>query len=135
VIDLVEPVTLSFALRYLISFSKASPLAATVVLSMRKVRRRPARGWPTRTIIHDGALGFGVASCQLLQRALRLSRTDFANARCHCLGDRCASLPRRSCRSLWSTGCRTWGTSGSAWRRNSRARRWRTRPRVLPFAG
>jgi proliferating cell nuclear antigen len=36
VIDLNEPVTLSFALRYLNSFSKATPLSPTVVLSMSK---------------------------------------------------------------------------------------------------
>ena len=36
-IDLVEPVTLTFALRYLNSFSKATPLSPTVVLSMSKV--------------------------------------------------------------------------------------------------
>ena len=43
-IDLVEPVTLTFALRYLNSFSKATPLSPTVILSMNKVCRRPARG-------------------------------------------------------------------------------------------
>jgi len=37
VIDLVEPVTLTFALRYLNSFSKATPLSPTVILSMSKV--------------------------------------------------------------------------------------------------
>ena len=36
VIDLHEPVTLTFALRYLNSFSKATPLASSVVLSMSK---------------------------------------------------------------------------------------------------
>ena len=36
-IDLVEPVTLTFALRYLNSFSKATPLSTTVILSMSKV--------------------------------------------------------------------------------------------------
>lgn len=36
VIDLQEPVTLNFALRYLNSFTKATPLAQTVTLSMSK---------------------------------------------------------------------------------------------------
>ncbi|GHP04646.1 hypothetical protein PPROV_000340000 [Pycnococcus provasolii] len=36
VIDLQEPVTLTFALRYLNSFTKATPLASTVTLSMSK---------------------------------------------------------------------------------------------------
>jgi len=40
VIDLVEPVTLTFALRYLNSFSKATPLSPTVILSMSKVGPR-----------------------------------------------------------------------------------------------
>ena len=36
VIDLQEPVTLTFALRYLNSFAKATPLSPTVTLSMSK---------------------------------------------------------------------------------------------------
>merc|ERR1712137_353988 len=36
VIDLQKPVTLNFALRYLNSFTKATPLAQTVTLSMSK---------------------------------------------------------------------------------------------------
>lgn len=35
-IELTEPVTLSFALRYLNSFAKATPLSPTVTLSMSK---------------------------------------------------------------------------------------------------
>ena len=42
-IDLVEPVTLTFALRYLNSFSKATPLSPTVILSMSKVSVVSAR--------------------------------------------------------------------------------------------
>ena len=37
VIDLQEPVSLTFALRYLNSFSKATPLSGTVILSLSKV--------------------------------------------------------------------------------------------------
>jgi len=36
IIDLHEPVTLTFALRYLNSFCKATPLAGQVTLSMSK---------------------------------------------------------------------------------------------------
>ena len=35
-IDLHEPVMLTFALRYLNSFTKATPLAASVIISMSK---------------------------------------------------------------------------------------------------
>lgn len=37
VIDLQEPVTLTFALRYLNSFCKATPLSSSVLLSLSKV--------------------------------------------------------------------------------------------------
>ena len=37
-IDLNEPVTLTFALRYLNSFAKATPVSTSVLLSMSKVR-------------------------------------------------------------------------------------------------
>lgn len=37
VIDLQEPVCLTFALRYLNSFAKATPLSNSVILSMSKV--------------------------------------------------------------------------------------------------
>lgn len=37
-IDLVEPVTLTFALRYLVSFSKATPLSPNVTLMLNKAR-------------------------------------------------------------------------------------------------
>ena len=36
-IDLQEPVSLTFALRYLNSFCKATPLSSTVILSLSKV--------------------------------------------------------------------------------------------------
>ena len=36
VIELQEPVSLTFALRYLNSFAKATPLSSTVTLSMSK---------------------------------------------------------------------------------------------------
>lgn len=36
VIDLHEPVMLTFALRYLNSFTKATPLASSVIISMSK---------------------------------------------------------------------------------------------------
>ncbi len=45
-IELVAPVMLPFALRYLISISKATPLAPTVTVCLSKVRRGPARGCP-----------------------------------------------------------------------------------------
>ena len=46
-IDLVEPVTLSFALRYFNSFSKATPLFPTVTLRMSKVGAQRLRQIPT----------------------------------------------------------------------------------------
>lgn len=36
VVEMQEPVTLTFALRYLNSFTKATPLSSTVTLSMSK---------------------------------------------------------------------------------------------------
>lgn len=47
-IDLKEPVALTFALRYLTSFSKATPLATHVTLSMTRelpVMVSPTAGW------------------------------------------------------------------------------------------
>ncbi len=55
-IEVREPVTHSFALRYLNIFSKAAPLGPAVILSISKVQRRPARGWPTRSIVLLGLM-------------------------------------------------------------------------------
>ena len=131
-IDMNEPVALTFALRYLINFTKATSLSPSVVRSAAAA----GLGWAG---LRCAGLGWGVlfcADCAMLRgtvtRCATLLRIDqHAGPRHQQLVTTCARCPLmhafasfiptrsrssscpRSCRWLWSTSAQTWATCGT----------------------